>query len=435
LEWWAALVLIFVTLLVSFATGLPVAFAFMAINICGLVLVTGTLTGLKLLPGSIFDSTTIFAVIAVPMFFLLGEILFHAKVIDMVMDATDKWIGRIRARLLFVCLGAGTGLAALTGSGMADTALLGTVLYPSMEKRGYDPKLSIGVITSSGLLAAIIPPSSLAVLLASIAQISTGKLLVAGILPGLMIASVYAVYIAVRVILNPSLAPKYEERGVALTEKLLLTAKLAPLGLIVFTVMGFILLGVATPSEAAATGALSAIVVTALYRRLNFTVLWQALEGVVSLAGMVLILIAGSKAFGQLLAYSGATQGFIKFMAGLPVSPGLLVGVILLALFILGLFVDPLTIMLVAVPILNPLVAVFGWDPTWFYLLFLVTVVMGGESPPFGMSLFVLKGVIPHVPISTIYRAQIPFILLDMANVAILAVFPQITLWLPNVAM
>ena len=316
--------------------------------------------------------------------------------------------------------------------GMADTALIASTLYPDMERRGYDPRLSIGVITSSGLLAAIIPPSALAVLLASLAGVSAGRLLVAGLLPGLMIAGIYAVYIGVRAYLNPSLTPSYPYESVSWTERFILAGKLLPLGVVVFSVMGFILLGIATPSEAAATGALAAIVVTALYRRLDFKVLANSVMGVVRIAAMVLLIVAGAKGFGQVLAMTGATQGLLEFVTGLDVNPTTLLLLIQFAVIILGLFIDPVAIMLITIPIVAPLIPAFGWDPIWFYILFLINIVIGNESPPFGLTLFVVKGVLPHIPIGTIFRAQIPFIIMDAAAMGILIMFPQIVLWLPN---
>jgi tripartite ATP-independent transporter DctM subunit len=432
MEWWLILSLIFLSLMVSFSTGIPVAFAFAGLNLVSLVIVVGDLRGLTLLMGSIFDSTTTFTLLAVPMFFLLGEVLFHSRVIDMVMDATDKWVGKVRARLLFVSLGAGTGLATLSGAGMADTALIASTLFPDMEKRGYDRKLSIGVITSAGLLAAMIPPSALAVLLAALAHVSAGRLLMAGVFPGLMMASIYGVYIVARIHFNPSLAPTYEYQGVALWDKLILTAKLLPLGLIIFMVMGFIILGIATPGESAATGALGAIVVTAIYGRLTLPVLGRALAGVARITGMVILIIAGAQAFGQMLSMTGASQQLFETLIALDADPIVMLIVVQLAVVILGLFLDPIAIMLITIPILSPLIAEMGWDPIWFYLLFLMNIVIGNESPPFGLTLFVVKGVLPHISIGEIYRAQIPFILLDLAAMGLVIAFPQIALWLPG---
>lgn len=433
MEWWLILPIIFVSLMLAFATGIPVAFAFTGLNVVGFMLVTGGTKGLALLMGSMSDSISSFAFVAVPMFFLLGEVLYHSRVIDMVMEAVDKWIGKIRARLLFVALTAGTGLATLSGAGMADTALLGSTLYPEMEKRGYDQKLSIGIITSAGLLAAIIPPSALAVIMASIAQISVGRTLAAGILPGLLMATIYGVYIAVRVIKNPSLAPAYDAEGVSLKEKLTLTVKLVPLGLVIFAVMGFILLGIATPSESAATGAMAAIVVTAIYGRLNFKVLMDSLSGVVRIAGMVLLIITGAKAFGQVLAFTGATQDVLSIIVGSDVHPIIIFILIQVTVLILGLFIDVLAIMLILIPIIAPIVPALGFDPIHFFMVFLLNIVLANQSPPFGLALFVLKGVIPQVSMLEIFKAQIPFILMDFAFIVFLIFVPQVALWLPGV--
>jgi tripartite ATP-independent transporter DctM subunit len=431
MEWWAVLAIMFASLVVAFASGIPVAFAFLALNIVGLVLVAG-LKSLTLLPGSIFSSTTAFSLVAIPMFYLLGEVLFQSGIISKLMDTTDKWIGAIRGRLLYVSLAAGTGLATLSGAAMADAALLAGTVYPEMEKRGYDKKMSIGTITSSGLLAALIPPSALAVLLASLAEISTGRLLLAGFFPGLMLATMFGIYIFLRTMTDRSLAPSYSGVRISFTNKLWSTVQLMPLGLIIFFVMGFILLGIATPSEAAASGALGAILVTALYRRLNFTVLRRALEGVVRITGMVLIIVAGATAFGQLLAFTGATRGLFEFITSFDVSPLMILFIIQAGALLLGLFMDPVAIMLIAIPVVTPLVAEFGWDPAWFYVLFLMNMIIGIVSPPFGLVLFVVKGVLPQVSIGDIFKAQVPFILIYIVGILLVGIFPQIALWLPD---
>ena len=217
---------------------LAVAFAFMILNIAGLYIVTGGIVGFKLLPGAIYTSVATFPLLALPMFFLLGELLYHSGVFGMVMDVTDKWIGKVRARLLFVALGSGTLLAALSGAGMADTALLGSTIYPEVERRGYDRRLALGVITSAGLLAVMIPPSGLAVLLGSLAEVSIAGLLIGGIGPGFVMVFFYFWYILIRVRLNPSLAPGYEQQDIPLAEKVKATVYLTPLLLIIVAVCG-----------------------------------------------------------------------------------------------------------------------------------------------------------------------------------------------------
>jgi tripartite ATP-independent transporter DctM subunit len=302
-----------------------------------------------------------------------------------------------------------------------------------------NPNIIVYVAATKGIAKSVTAtrPSALAVLLAALAHVSAGRLLMAGVFPGLMMAVIYGIYISIRIRLNPSLAPTYDYQGVALREKLMLTAKLAPLGVIIFMVMGFIILGIATPSEAAATGALGAIVVTAIYGRLTFRVLGRALAGVTRIAGMVMLIIAGAQAFGQMLSMTGASQSLFEALIALDANPTVMLLVIQGAVLFLGLFIDPIAIMLITIPILTPLIAEMGWDPIWFYLLFLMNIVIGNESPPFGLTLFVLtlfvlKGVLRHVSIGEIYRAQIPFIALDVMAMLIVIAFPQIALWLPS---
>ncbi len=417
----------------AMATGLPVAFAFMILNIIGLYIVTGGIVGLKLLPGAIYTSVATFPLLALPMFFLLGELLFHSGVFGMVMDVTDKWIGKVRARLLFVALGSGTIMAALSGAGMADTALLGSTIYPEVERRGYDRRLALGVITSSGLLAVLIPPSGLAVLLGSLAEVSIAGLLIGGIGPGFLMVFFYFWYILIRVRLNPSLAPTYEQEAPPLVEKVKATIYLTPLLLIIVAVVGFILLGVATPSEAAATGAVSAVIVTAIYRRLTWTVLKRSFLAVVKIVAMVLLIISGAVSFGQLLAMTGAARDFMEFLVGLPVDPIVILITIQVAILVLGFFIDGISIMLITIPVLTPVVRAFGWDPIWFWILFLVNMTIGSESPPFGLALFALKGVVPpHVTMGDIYRAQIPFVIMDSVVVLVIIFVPSIATYLPS---
>ncbi len=445
LPWWLTLIMFFSLLLALMATGMPVALAFALLNIIGLFMVKGTL-GLQLLPGSVYRSVATFNLLAIPMFFLLGEVLFQSRVIGLTIDVMDRWIGRVRARLLFISLGAGTALATLSGAGMADTALLGTTLHPEMEKRGYDRRLSLGTLMSSGLLAAIIPPSALAVLVGSLAEVSIARLLIAGFIPGLMMATVYGTYIWIRVRMNPTLAPPYVGESATWGARFSGLALLTPLGIIVLMVMGFIVLGVTTPSEAAATGAIGAFMVAALYRvlrsrlnatslagvRFDFPVVKDALYGTVYISGMIFLIITGAVALGQLLAFTGATTQFLDFIVSLGISAIVLVILVQLAVLALGFFLDQLSIMLVAIPVLVPILEPLGIDPVWFWVLFLMNISVGAITPPFGMMLFALKGVVPQASMADLYRASIPFVLLDIIAVGLVIAFPQIATWLPD---
>jgi tripartite ATP-independent transporter DctM subunit len=432
MEWWLLLIIWFGALVLLMATGIPVAFAFLAVNIGALFIVTGGPIGLVLLTGSISDSVTKFTFIAVPMFFLMGAVLHQSGSFTLIIDAVDKWIGKVRGRLLYVSLGAGTAFAALSGAGVADTALLGTTLYPQMERQGYSRRLSLAVIFNAGLLAAIIPPSGLAVLVGSIAGVSIGKLLLAGFFPGIMMATIYMLFITIRIIRNPSLAPAYDAPPSSFSEKLIALLKLLPFIVVFFMVMGFILLGITTPSEAAATGAVGAIITTIIYRRFTFGVFSRALRDTVRIGAMIFLIIAGSSAFSQTLALSGTTRNFFGFIADLPVPAYVILVLMLAAVLFMGLFMAQISIMLVAIPIFIPIVNGLGFDPIWFWLLYLIASMIGAETPPFGLALFVMKGVAPHVPISEIYKAAIPFVFLDLMALGILILIPEIATWLPN---
>ena len=355
MEWWVLLIIGFAVLIGLMASGMPVAFAFAALNIIGLLFLVGT-KGLVLLTGSIYQSVSSFHFIAVPMFFLMGEILYRGGLIDMIIQVMDKWVGRVRARLLYVSVGSGAIMSALSGAGIADTALLGSTLYPEMERRGYDKKLSYGTIMEAGLLATIIPPSGLAVLVGSMAEISIGKLLLAGVGPGILMVVVYVLYINARVLLNPKLAPISGGATVPLTEKILSTFKLTPLAIVIFMVMGFIILGITTPSEAAATGALSSAVVLVIYRRFKLSIIRDALRDALRLAGMIFLIISASAGMSQMLALSGATREFISMLATLSVAPILIMVAMQFSVFLLGLFMDQVSIMMVSIPIFIPVV-------------------------------------------------------------------------------
>jgi tripartite ATP-independent transporter DctM subunit len=214
---------------------------------------------------------------------------------------------------------------------------------------------------------------------------------------------------------------------------LLMTLKISPLGIIVFMVMGFILLGVTTPSEAAVTGALGAMVVTALYGRLTIQTMRLALTSVVRVFGMFFLIIAGAISFGQVIAQTGAANDLLDWVISLPLSPIMILIVMQLTIVILGLFMSQLPIMLIAIPIFTPIIETMGWDPIWFWIMFLMNMAVGAESPPFGLALFVVKGALPkHISMADIYKAQIPYVIMDVGAIGIIMAFPQIALWLPN---
>ncbi|MFC2013978.1 TRAP transporter large permease subunit [Chloroflexota bacterium] len=434
MDWPFILLVIFGSLIILMLTGLPIAFCFLLIIIVGAFFIFGGGAGLRTIINNIYGSVTVFTLVAVPLFVFMGEVVFHSGIGLRTIGVLDQWLGRMPGRLGLLAVGSGTLFSAMSGSTMATTAMLGTILTPEMENRGYKKPMSLGPIMGSGGLAMMIPPSALGVLLASLAKISVGKLLIGGILPGLIMAFLYSGYIIARCWLQPSVAPPYEVSTIPFSKKIMPFVKyVLPLGLIVFLVIGLIFLGVATPSEAAALGVLGCFLLAAVYGGLNWQVIKTSTLGALRVTIMVFMIIIGSITFSQLMAFSGASAGLLQTVTGMTVPPiVLLIGMQLILLF-LGCFMDNLSIMMITIPIYIPIIQTLGWDPIWFAVIMLVNVETGLITPPFGLSLFVMKGVAgADTTMADVYKAGLPFFICNLIAMAVIIAFPVIALWLPG---
>lgn len=435
MDWLLPLLVILGGLVVLMTTGLPVAFCFAGISILGVLFFGGGESALRGLALSFYSSLTSFVLMPLPLFILMGEVTFRSGVGSVAVDTLDKWLGRVRGRLGLVAVGAGTLLSTLTGTSVSSVAILGSTLAPEMERRGYKKPMTLGPILGSGGLALMIPPSGLAVFIAAISLVSIGETLIAIIIPGLLMATLYAVYIILRCRFDPSLAPGYEVWPLPLSEKLLLLAKnILPIGFIVFLVVGFILIGVATPSEAAATGALGCFLLAAAYRRLNWQVIKKSVSSALVISTMILLIIMGAQAFSELLSYSGVIRGVVKLVTNLPVAPIMVFIVMQAMLLFLGMFIPTAPMAMILLPLYMPIILALGFDPVWFLVIFLLGLEMAQTSPPYGISLFVMKELAsPGTTIGDCYRAALPFLGCDAIAMAFIIAFPQIALWLPSV--
>ena len=437
MEWQYVLLVIFGSLLILMASGMPVAFSFMLISIVGMYVFFGGTAGLEQLIVSINTSLTTFVLLPVPLFIFMGELMFHSGMAPLLVETLDKWLGRLPGRLGLLAVSSGTLFATLTGTSIASTAMLGSILVPEMERRGYKKPMSLGPILGSGGLAIMIPPSGLAVLLGAIGDISVGRILIAIIIPGLLMAILYAAYIIIRCWLQPSIAPVYEVSHTPLSEKLSATVRyILPLGLIIFLVIGVIFLGVATPSEAAATGTLGTAILAFFNGRLTWEVIKKATSSALAVVGMVLLIIAGATAFGQILAYSGATQGLCNLATGLPVAPIIIIIAMQIIILFLGCLMDVVAIMMITLPIFVPIVISLDFNTVWFAAIFLLNIEMAGTSPPFGMGLIVMKGVAPpDTTMGDIYLAALPFLGCDLIVMILILAFQNVALWLPGLML
>ncbi|MFC1906963.1 TRAP transporter large permease subunit [Chloroflexota bacterium] len=434
MEWQVLLLMFFGSMLILMVAGMPVAFSFLTVNVVFMYLFWGGSVGLGQLLESLFTAVGSFTLLPVPLFLLMGEVMFRSGIAPHMMDVLDKWLGRLPGRLGILAVGGGTIFATLSGASMASVAMLGSVLVPEMETRGYKKPMSLGPILGSGGLAIMIPPSGLAVLLGAIGEISVGRILIAIIVPGILMAVLYATYIILRCQLQPSIAPAYEVITPPWSEKLLDALRyVLPLGLIFFLVVGLIFLGVATPSEAAATGALGTFILAAVYGKFNWTLVKESVMGTVRVTVMVFMIIAGAMAFSQIVAFSGASRALVNFTLGLPLQPLFIVGAVLVVSLFLGMFINLVAILMLTIPLFVPVIIALGFDPIWFAVIFLLTLEMGATSPPFGLALFVMKGVAPPgTTMGDCYKAALPFLGCDLIVLLMLLFYEPLVLWLPQ---
>jgi tripartite ATP-independent transporter DctM subunit len=435
MEWWVTLLLIFGGAGTIIAIGVPIAFAFLLTNLVAVFLLQGGGNAYHSLILGMSDAVSSFTLLPIPLFILMGEILWHSKIAFRALDVLDKLMGRLPGRLSVLTVTSGTVFSSLSGSTMANTALLGTMLLPEMERRGYKRPMSIGPIVASGGLAMMVPPSSLAVILGAIGKLSIGKILIGALIPGLMMAVLYFGYIILRCYFQPHLTPSYEVNRVPLKEKLYgIVAYLLPLGVIVFLVTGVIVIGVATPTEAAALGCFGSIVLSAAYRALSWETLKKSLAGTVQISAMMMAILANALAFSQLLAFSGASRGLLDAVASLDVSPIILVIAMQLVVLLLGMFMEQVAIMLIVLPLYLPIIKELGLDPIWFGVLMLINLQMALTTPPFGMLLFVMKGVAPpDTTMRQIYMAGLPFLACDAVALTTVLLVPGTVTFLSTV--
>ena len=434
MDWLYAFAILISSIMVLMGLGLPVAFAFFATNIMGLFLFFGGSRGVTQMISNFSEAVTTYSLAPLPMFLVMGSLFFRSGLGERVIQAIDLAIGNLRGRLSYVPLGAGSIFAALSGSSMANAGMMGSLMAPEMLKRGYKPHMAYGPILGAGSLAVIIPPSTLGVLLGSLAEIDVGALLIAGVIPGIVLVLMYSGLIWVQTTIDPEAAPQYETPKVSGWQKLgTIAANILPMGFLIFCVVGTIIMGIATPTESAGLGCMGVVALLIVYRRFNLRVVWQSLDDAMKVTGMTFLIITASTTFSQVFAFSGASNGFISAMLSLDIGPYGILALMILVVLILGMFMDQVSMMLITIPLFMPLAKQFGFDPVWFGLMLLLAYEVGFTTPPFGMLLFVVLGVAPReTTLRTMAMAAAPYVGLTIVLIAIVAAVPQLALWLPS---
>lgn len=475
MSWYWLLAALLGAILVLMFVGIPVGIAFLIVCTVTAFLIYGRFgsfdgnleAAVFQLTDNAFSNMANFAIVPIPMFLLMGELFFHTGLARRMFNAIEQLMGRVPARLSYVTVGGGTALATLSGSSMGATALLGTLMVPEMTARGYKKSMSIGPILGTGGLAMLIPPSALAVLLGTIAEIDIGKLLIAGIIPGIVLATLYVILIFVRATLDPEAAPAYDMEPVSWGERArLLVCDVMPMVSVIIMVIALIMFGVATPSEAAAYGCLGVIILAGCYLLLapllramfggpgesrqralaevrafvpDFArAFWHSMFGAARVTVVALLILLGSSLFSNVLAASGASVALIDWVTSFDVSAYIMLLMMLGILLLLGMFMDQLAMMLLTVPIFFPVVAGldFGMElavtQIWFGIIMLLAMEVSFTTPPFGLLLFVMQGVAPPgTRFSEICIAAIPFMACAMLLIALIIMFPGLAVWLP----
>jgi tripartite ATP-independent transporter DctM subunit len=442
---WLSL-LLFGGLAVLLMLGLPMAFCTGSLAVIFLY-VFGNGSVLNMLPSRVFPFMTDYQLSAVPLFIFMAAVLEKAGIIEELFDVIYKWLGSLKGGLASATVVACTVLAAMVGVVGATEVTMGMIALPAMLRRGYDPKLACGALLAGGTLGILIPPSVMAIVYAVVAQQSLGELLIGSVFPGFLLSGLYIGYVTLRSYINPSLGPALpKEERVGMREKLrLLRNTIAPI-LVIILVLGVIFFGIATPVEAAGIGTFGALIVCALHRRLTWVALYDAGLSTLKATAMVMWIFFGATMFVGFFIVKGG-QTFVSEMiigTGLPAYGILLL--MMLVLFVLGMFLDWVGILLLTVPIFLPIMKSLDFTgiaglagvapeqiPLWYGVIFMVNMQVAFLSPPFGYSLFYLKSVAPpQITMATIFRSAVPFIGLQMLGLALCIVFPKIVLWLPS---
>ncbi len=434
MEWYLAILLMFGLLILFMLTGMPVSFAFLFVCIIGAYLFWGGEAGLEQLAMSVYSSVTNYNFLPIPLFILMGDIVFTSGTGTRLIDAVDNILGRIPGRLSLLAISSGVLLGTMIGISGGSIGILGKVLVPEMNKRGYAKTMTLGPIVASGTLAILIPPSALAVFLGAVAQVSIGKLLLAIVVPGLMVAALFICYIIIRCSINPALAPEYDVPFIPLAQKIRTGfTQIAPIVLVIFAVIGSVFTGIATPGESAALGVIACYILAAIYRKLTLKTVLDSARNTIQVTVMVFFIVVGSISFSRILATTGAIYTMTHWATGLDIHPILLIIASQMLLIFLGAFMDPASIVMITTPVFFPLVKALGYDTLWFAVISLMNIQLGLISPPFGLDCFTMKAITPaDVTLGDVFRSSMPFMLLGFLSMILIMLFPQIGLWLPN---
>jgi C4-dicarboxylate transporter, DctM subunit len=418
-----------VALLLLFATGIELSFAIILVGLLGFTFTNSWHAGVNLLSRDLFGTVSSYAFAVFPLFMLMGQMAYNAGIAAKLYDAAHKWIGHIPGGLAMATVVGAVVFKSISGSSTATSAIFANLAVPEMDRYGYDKRLSTGIVSIVGTLGCIMPPSIVLILYGLITEQSIGRLFLAGIIPGFIIAAFFLAIIYGWVRINPSIAPKSEPS----TWKLRFSSLPNVFWTLVIcaVVIGGIMGGYFTPTEAGAAGAFGILLLSTVKRDMTFKKYVKSVMETISTAGMLALLIAGSITLGHFFTVTNISQNFAEWVGKLPLNRYIILLFIMIIYQIGGSFIEDLAFMMLATPIFFPTVVALGFNPVWFGIFVGINQMIGVVIPPVAVCVFVVKNM-TKVPIGTIYKGIIPFLLALVVMLVLLCIFPQIVLWLPS---
>jgi tripartite ATP-independent transporter DctM subunit len=376
---------------------------------------------------SVFSS---YNLTVIPLFVLMGQVAFHSGISGRLFNSAHKFFGHLRGGLAIATIGACAAFSAICGSTSATAATMSSVALPEMKKRGYDPALATGVVAAGGSLGILIPPSTIFIVYGIMTEQSIGRLFMAGVVPGIVLSIFFILVVAIWTALRPDLCEK--EPRAPLRAMIASLAGVVETLILFVLVMGGLFIGIFTPTEAAAIGALGTIVIAAAGRNLPLSKLLLSLRETARISCMIMVIVAGATVFGHFLAVTTIPTEVGGWVAGLALPPPLIIGLIILTYLLLGCLMDSLAMIMLTIPIFYPVVTTLGYDPVWFGVVIVLVTGMGVITPPVGINVYVVAGVAKDVPLQTIFRGATKLLYAQLAMALLLVLFPSLALWLPG---
>lgn len=411
--------------------SMPVALVMAFVGVIGYAAVISGKAALAMLSADLFDVFSNYNLTVIPLFVFMGQVAFHTGISGRLFAAANCWLSGLRGGLAMATVGACAAFGAICGSGPATAATMAAVALPEMRKYHYDDALASGTVAAAGGLGMLIPPSVIFIVYGILTEQSIGKLFIAGIIPGLLVAALFCATISIRCWLNPRLAPAAVRTSWA--QRFRALRGVFEMVLLFSFVMGGLFAGWFTPTEGAAVGAAGSILIAWAGGRCTFKMLCQAAQETIRTSCMVLVIVAGATMFGHFLAVTGLPTEFASWLAGLPL-PSWLVMLMIIAFYLaVGCFVDSLALILLTVPIFYPVILGLGYDPIWFGVLIVLITQMGVITPPVGVNVYVVSGIERGIPLQTVFRGAIPFLIALIVACGLLMLFPALATWLPQI--